>query len=83
MDRAGKELVAGALGLSRLLGLTTIAEAVERPGQAKVLRKLGCDLAQGDLFGPPAPAEQITAIFAGVAPGSELPEPGGGARPRA
>lgn len=71
VDRAGKELVAGALGLSRLLGLITIAEAVERPGQAKALKKLGCDLAQGHLFGPPAPAEQISAIFAGAVPGSE------------
>jgi diguanylate cyclase (GGDEF)-like protein/PAS domain S-box-containing protein len=43
------------IGLARVLSLTTIAEGVERDGQAEVLAAMGCDCGQGWLFGRPAP----------------------------
>ncbi|MBW0110231.1 EAL domain-containing protein [Pseudonocardia sp. KRD-182] len=39
------------------LGIAVVVEGVERESQAEVLAGLGCTLAQGHLFGPPAPAE--------------------------
>src|SRR5262249_10380798 len=49
-DRA---IVSAVVNLAQALGLATIADAIEAPEQLAVLRDLGCDLAQGFLFGPP------------------------------
>ena len=46
-----REIVTAIVRLGRALGLTTIAEGVERPEQLAVLQEIGCDLAQGYLFG--------------------------------
>jgi EAL domain-containing protein (putative c-di-GMP-specific phosphodiesterase class I) len=43
------------IAMGRALGLTVLAEGVETQSQAAVLRRLGCELAQGYLFGRPAP----------------------------
>jgi EAL domain-containing protein (putative c-di-GMP-specific phosphodiesterase class I) len=52
-------LVGGVLGLASSLGLTAIAEGVETVGQLAELRRLGCDLGQGFLFGRPQPPGEI------------------------
>jgi EAL domain-containing protein (putative c-di-GMP-specific phosphodiesterase class I) len=49
-------IVRAILGLGDSLGLSIIAEGVERPVQATRLLALGCQLAQGYLFGRPLPA---------------------------
>ena len=43
------------IDLAHSLGITVIAEGIERPGQAAFMRARGCDLLQGFLFGEPAP----------------------------
>ncbi|MET0323760.1 MAG: EAL domain-containing protein, partial [Ilumatobacteraceae bacterium] len=45
--------------LARSLGLRTTAEGVETRYQFDRLRDLGCDQAQGYLFGQAVPAEQL------------------------
>lgn len=45
--------MAAIISVSHDLGLTVIAEGVERPLQADYLRAQGCDMAQGYLFGSP------------------------------
>jgi diguanylate cyclase (GGDEF)-like protein len=49
--------------LSRSLGLSVIAEGIERPEQIEVLKKIGVDLVQGYLVGRPLPADVTEARF--------------------
>jgi diguanylate cyclase (GGDEF)-like protein/PAS domain S-box-containing protein len=52
---ADRKLLAGLLSMVHSLGLTTIAEGVEDPACLDLLTELGCDIAQGYLFGRPSP----------------------------
>ena len=53
--------MAAVLSLAHALGLHVIAEGVETPLQANQLIALGCPVAQGFLWSPAVPAEQIPA----------------------
>ena len=48
------------VGLSRSLGVDTVAEGVETELQANMLQRLGCRTGQGFLFGRPVPARDLT-----------------------
>ncbi len=48
-----------ALDLGQSLGVATVAEGVETEEDWKLLRDLGCDLAQGYLLARPMPAEEL------------------------
>jgi diguanylate cyclase (GGDEF)-like protein len=48
--------------LGRSLGLRLIAEGIETPGQAEILRAMGCDELQGFLFGRPMPARELELL---------------------
>jgi len=52
-------IVRAVIALGDSLGLAVIAEGIERPGQADQLTSLGCQLAQGFLYGKPRPAREI------------------------
>jgi EAL domain-containing protein (putative c-di-GMP-specific phosphodiesterase class I) len=47
--------VQAVIALGDMLGLSTVAEGVETIRQAELLKSFGCALAQGYLFGRPAP----------------------------
>jgi diguanylate cyclase (GGDEF)-like protein len=52
--------VLGAIvGLTRTLGIRSVAEGVETPEHLRMVREAGCDLAQGWLLGHAMPAEEI------------------------
>ncbi|QJY45856.1 EAL domain-containing protein [Pseudonocardia broussonetiae] len=51
------QFVKALLSFGADLGIAVVVEGVEREAQAEVLVDLGCTLAQGHLFGPPAPAD--------------------------
>jgi len=51
----GGAVVSTIVGLSRALGVHTIAEGVETESQAALLRAAGCDVFQGYLYGRPGP----------------------------
>jgi diguanylate cyclase (GGDEF)-like protein len=60
-ESSGSKLVAASIDMARALGLTVVAEGVETEQQLNILRELSCPLAQGYLFGRPAPAHELTA----------------------
>jgi len=64
-------IAANLVALAHSLGLVAIAEGVESTEQLEVFRELGCDQAQGYLFGRPAPPEAINDLLtARATPGS-------------
>ena len=54
-DSSSGAVISTIVGLSRALGVHTIAEGVETETQATLLRAAGCQVVQGYLFGRPAP----------------------------
>ncbi len=61
-------LVRVILGLADTFGLGTVAEGVESESQRALLRALGCTTAQGYLFAPPVPPDELAALLAGPPP---------------
>jgi diguanylate cyclase (GGDEF)-like protein len=62
-ESAAWDIVEMIVALSRGMGVSVVAEGVETPEQAKVLRELGCDLGQGYLFGRPMDAEAAERLL--------------------
>ncbi|MEO5900178.1 MAG: EAL domain-containing protein, partial [Ilumatobacteraceae bacterium] len=58
LDTEGAALVRSVLDVTSALGLTSIAEGVEQPGQRDALAELGCDSIQGYLFARPTTASE-------------------------
>ena len=73
VERAySREIVRMVLRVAETLGAEVVAEGVETPQQAAVLRELGCLLGQGFYFGAGVPAEEAGAMWR-----SHLPAPDG------
>jgi diguanylate cyclase (GGDEF)-like protein len=67
------EIVRIIVGLANALGMGTVAEGIERDGQAQLLRQLGCRHGQGYFFHRPLAVPEIDALCAkGAAPESAL-----------
>jgi len=60
-------IIQAVLSIARALGMTVTAEGVETAIQKDFLKALGCDSAQGYLFGKPVPFEELAGIIAGQA----------------
>lgn len=60
---AADDAVRVSVSAARALGLQTVGEGVETRQQLTTLRDLGCDLAQGYLFGKPLGAAGISALL--------------------
>ncbi|MBJ6123953.1 bifunctional diguanylate cyclase/phosphodiesterase [Microvirga splendida] len=58
-DSDDEAIVAAVIGLGKSLQLQVTAEGVETHGQARRLRELGCDHAQGYLYAKPMAASQV------------------------
>jgi diguanylate cyclase (GGDEF)-like protein len=51
------------VALAQALALRTVAEGIETPAQAAILRGMGCDEFQGFLYGRPVPAAELPALL--------------------
>ena len=66
-DADDRALSSAVIGIGRSLGLTVVAEGVETDGQREILLSMGCDAAQGWLFGRPMAAEALAGWIAAQA----------------
>ena len=62
-DSVDTPIVAAVIGLAHELGLVAVAEGVETHRQVQVLRRLGCDYAQGHLFSRAVTPGEIDRIM--------------------
>jgi EAL domain-containing protein (putative c-di-GMP-specific phosphodiesterase class I) len=71
IDNSTKDavLVTGIVEIARGLGLTAVAEWVERPTQVDVLTRLGVHVAQGFHLGRPRPLRSVLAPSIGALSG--------------
>jgi len=58
-DGGSSGFIAGIVGLGQGMGLRIVAEGVEALDQLKALRAMGCERAQGFLFGEPVDASVL------------------------
>ena len=56
-------IVRAIIGLGQSLGISTVAEGVETLDQANLLRREGCDVGQGYLFGRAVAAARVPAVI--------------------
>ena len=57
------EIVQTISTLAHQLGMDVVAEGVERSGQLRRLREIGCDYGQGYRFSSPVAGEVVEAIL--------------------
>ncbi len=62
-DMGDRELVNAAIVMAHSLELKVVAEGVETEEQLAYLEKLGCDCAQGYLFGKPLTVDEFTNLL--------------------
>ena len=62
-DDRDRRIVAGILALAHQLGMSVTAEGVETQEQAELLSSLGCRGAQGFLFSPAVPPEELGPLL--------------------
>ena len=66
---AGSEdqaIVAAVMALAGSLQMAVVAEGVENEAQLALLRRAGCQFAQGYLFARPVDAESVPALLTGA-----------------
>jgi EAL domain-containing protein (putative c-di-GMP-specific phosphodiesterase class I) len=72
MEPRDRAVVAGMIDLAHALGLMTVAEGVETPGQLAELGGMSCDLAQGYYFSAPRDPSHVASSVLGAAQAATL-----------
>jgi diguanylate cyclase (GGDEF)-like protein/PAS domain S-box-containing protein len=68
-DKDGEAMVHAMVNLSHTLGMHVVAEGVEDSDQVLALRRLGCIMAQGYVFGRPMSPQDMTRALVKRPPG--------------
>lgn len=71
-DPVARNVTSAVIGLAKTLNLEVVAEGVETHDHLELLRSLGCDYAQGYLFGRPMPAAAFRALILDQTPSAEI-----------
>lgn len=64
-DSKGETMLEAIIALAHSMGVTVVAEGVEKQEQLQFLSLRGCDQWQGYLFSPPVPGSRFEQIVAG------------------
>ena len=74
VDQSAASLIQAVVFIASSLGITSVAEGVETPTQAKLVAELGCAEVQGFLFSRPLPPRELDLklIELGLAPANHL-----------
>jgi EAL domain-containing protein (putative c-di-GMP-specific phosphodiesterase class I) len=64
-DSGDGAIIGAVTAMARAFRLPVVAEGVETVAQCQALQKLGCDYAQGYLFGSPVPADEFVRLLHG------------------
>ena len=62
-DGATASITEAIISMTHILGLTALAEGVETAAQIDLLKRLGCDTAQGYFFSRPVPAANLPGLL--------------------
>jgi EAL domain-containing protein (putative c-di-GMP-specific phosphodiesterase class I) len=57
-------VLSGLIEMAKNLGMETVGEGIEEPGQLDILRSLHCRYAQGFLFARPMSSERLEEVYA-------------------
>jgi len=60
--------VRAVVGLAHSMGLTVVAEGVERAEQLRMLKELHCDMAQGFFFSEPVSLQSLEPLAGAALP---------------
>ena len=71
-DREAWAFARAIIALGKSLGLPIVAEGIETPEQLRVLRRLGCGLGQGYLFGRPVSGPDLEPLLLQAAVAREI-----------
>jgi diguanylate cyclase len=58
-----RRIIGGIVALANSLSIAVMAEGVETPAQAELVRSLGCPSAQGSLFSRAVPYDEATRLL--------------------
>ncbi|MBQ9518277.1 MAG: EAL domain-containing protein [Firmicutes bacterium] len=59
----GKEIINTVIRMAKNLNIETVSEGIETREQFNFIKKAGCDLVQGFLFGKPMPINDFSELF--------------------
>ena len=65
-DPLGLSIIQAVLVLAKKLGAKVIIEGIENDRQLRLLKKTGCHIGQGYLFGKPVPIDTVCTVIADV-----------------
>jgi EAL domain-containing protein (putative c-di-GMP-specific phosphodiesterase class I) len=72
-DHTTASIIEAIISMTRILGLTVLAEGVEDHAQFAFLKQLGCDAVQGFYVSGAVPATELARLLESSGGGSLLP----------